>query len=108
VPAVRQKLHLASCADLRSQLLSAERKAKLDGIAFIWGARETQWEEGFSYLNKFSVQKGHCHVAATYKTEDGYRLGQWIRAQRTNKSTMDPDLQQRLEALPGWVWKVRK
>jgi hypothetical protein len=88
--------------------ISAERKVKLDMLGFVWELSTLRWEEGLSYLNKFSTQKGHCRVTATYKTQDGYPLGQWIRVQRRNKSTMDPPRRQRLEVLPGWAWKIEK
>src|SRR5262249_18284650 len=51
---------------------------------------------------------GHCRVPAKYKSEDGYRLGSWISKQRARKDKMNAVRGQRLEALPGWVWKVEK
>ena len=47
-------------------------------------------------------------MALSYKTDDGYRLGHVGYIQRRTKDKMDPDRRQRLEALPGWVWKVEK
>jgi hypothetical protein len=63
---------------------------------------------GFSYLKKFSKQEGHCRVVMSYKTNDGYPLGQWVKVQRRTKDKMNPMRRQRLEALPRWVWKVEK
>ena len=66
------------------------------------------WEEGFSHLKQFSDRQKHCRVTMDYRTEDGYRLGQWVKVQRKTKDKMDLDRRQRLEALPGWIWKVEK
>jgi hypothetical protein len=41
-----------------------------------------------------------------YKTDYGYRLGQWIASQRKAKARMDAVRRQRLEALAGWSWNV--
>jgi hypothetical protein len=64
----------------------------------------TRWEEGFSHLKHFWEQEGHCRVPQKYKTAEGYRLGQWVKVQRTNKKGLNPDCRQRLEALSGWEW----
>jgi hypothetical protein len=59
-------------------------------------------------MKKFSEREGHCRVRQDYKTDDGYRLGVWVNTQRRKKDKMKLDRRQRLEALPGWVWKVEK
>jgi Helicase associated domain len=73
-----------------------------------WDVPLERWKEGFSHLKQFSEREGHCRVPNRYKTDDGYRLGEWVSKQKRAKNTMAPDRRQRLEALPGWVWKVEK
>ena len=63
--------------------------------------------EGLSYLKEFSARAGHCRVSAKHKTDDGYRLGNWVSSQRANNDTIDPDRRRRLEELPGWLLKVK-
>jgi hypothetical protein len=64
-----------------------------------------QWEDGFSYLRRFSDRVANCRVPRGYKAEDGYRLGLWVANQRKARATMKIDHRRRLEALPGWSWQ---
>ena len=59
----------------------------------------TRWGEGFSHLKHFWDQEGHCRVPQRYKTAEGYRLGQWVKVQRTNKTGLNSDRRQRLAAI---------
>ena len=89
--------------------MDSVRRQRLQTLpGWSWAVHSDAWEEGFSYLKKFSEREKHCRVTVSYKTDDGYRLGQWVKVQRRTKNTMEPDRRQRLEALPGWVWKVGK
>ena len=87
--------------------MDPDRRQRLEALpGWSWDPYSDAWENGFSYLRKFSEREGHCRVAYGYKTDDDFRLGQWIANQRAAKDTMDPDRRQRLEALPGWSWDV--
>jgi hypothetical protein len=89
--------------------IDPRRLQRLEALpGWSWNVRYDMWEESFAYLQKFSEREDHCLVARGYKTDDGYRLGQWVRVQRRTKDKMDLDRRRRLEALPGWVWKVEK
>ena len=93
----------------RKDTMEADRRQRLQAMpGWSWDILSDQWEDGFSHLKQFSEREGHCRVPASYKTDEGYRLGKWVSHQRNNRDTMDPDLRLRLETLPGWVWKVEK
>ena len=51
----------------------------------------SSWDEMYGRLIVFRKANGHCRVPQDYKTKDGFRLGQWVGVQRTNRDEMDPE-----------------
>jgi len=82
--------------------LADERRSRLNELGFVWDAINEQWEQGFSLLSTFKQREGHCLVP-TYHLEDGFRLGQWVGVQRTEKSPLSDERRSRLNEL-GFVW----
>jgi hypothetical protein len=82
-----------------------DRRQRLEALVrWSWKPHFDLWEMGFSKLKHFSDREGHCRVPQKYKTEEGYRLGRWVKVQRTNRERMAPHRRQRLDAFPGWDW----
>ena len=88
--------------------MTAERRGRLEALrGWTWDARDEKWEDGFARLEAYVAGKGDCRVPRSHVTSDGYRLGNWVTDQRTNRTNMPAERRSRLEALPGWVWDAR-
>jgi hypothetical protein len=91
----------------RSQL-SEERAQRLAATpGWVWHAREAKWEAAYARLQGFVEREGDSRVPDGYRDDDGYRLGGWVRAQRSSRrrGVLPEDRARRLESLPGWSWE---
>jgi superfamily II DNA or RNA helicase len=87
--------------------MSPDRRERLESLpGWTWTVRSTAWETGFRHLEDFVAKHGHASPAQSLVV-NGYRLGQWVSVQRSRRDAMELVRQERLEALPGWVWDAR-
>lgn len=99
----------------RAGQLLPHRREKLERLQPIWSWNpyDQDWEKGYRYLCQYVEEIGDALPAATYKTVDGYPLGQWVRVQRSakkgNEPSLTPERQARLENVhPSWSWAPRR
>ena len=89
--------------------LSAERERLLEALpGWTWDAVEDAWELGFQRLLDYQARVGHIRVPTSYRDDDGYPLGTWVRSHRREgggRRTITDEQQTRLEALPGWTYE---
>ena len=91
----------------RKSSLSKRRVFSLDEIGFDWDPRNMLWEKGFSALELYKLQKGHCVVPALYVADDEFKLGGWVVRQRINKGNLSVEQLTKLDSL-GFVWDPHK
>lgn len=87
--------------------LSEEQIQLLSELGIEWGNRyETLWERAYSYAKAYHDSHGNLDVPTSFKTSDGFKLGEWICNQREKfaTGTMKPDRIERLNAL-NMVWQ---
>ena len=58
----------------KKDIMSTERRQRLDAIGFVWDPLESAWEEGFAALTTFKAREGHCDVPALH-IEGTFKLG---------------------------------
>ncbi|WP_409371354.1 helicase associated domain-containing protein [Mycolicibacterium canariasense] len=94
----------------RSGALSTERKVRLEALPrWSWAVLAGQWEHGLDEAREFGRMHGHTCVPGDHITGESFRLGKWVRRQRSTyrAGKLSADRVARLEALPGWVWDAR-
>lgn len=64
------------------------------------------WDVMFKHLCDYSEREDHARVPASYITEDGFNLGQWVWLQRKvyKRNKLTKSRIELLENLPGWSW----
>ena len=65
----------------RSCNLTAEQVDRLDKIGMVWNLCEKAWLEGYEHAKDYLIILGSKKWSGSYISPDGYRTGQWIRAQ---------------------------
>jgi len=98
---VRQRI------EYRRGTLTANRQKALEKVpGWTWDPNEAVWQEGITHLRDYVEARGNTLVPATYKTENGFRLGQWVRVRRKtyHDGKLSIERQKALEQIPGWRW----
>lgn len=97
-------------AQYKSGKLSQEQIVKLEAIGMGWELPDT-WEVGFIHAKEYAEQNGDLLVHISCVCADGYKLGNWIANQRSNKVSNDKYRQLSVEQIGrldsiGMVWNV--
>ena len=75
-------LRQARAKGSRSSFLTPERIEKLDRLGMVWEARDYRWEMNFQACEAYCRKFGNLNIPADYVSEDGLKIGSWLRRQR--------------------------
>lgn len=77
--ATQRKVYLGKTAGT----LNKEQIRRLEAIGMCWqGVQEAAWERNFAEAEKYFRVHGNLCVPADFVTENGCKLGRWVRRQR--------------------------
>jgi hypothetical protein len=90
--------------------LNPDYRAAIEALPdWTWSQAESTWRRQFNVLRRFAEREGNARPSKEH-VEDGFALGAWAGNQRTafKRGRLGSERARRLEALPGWVWGVRR
>ena len=87
--------------------LSEKQIAQLDELGMNWEGRyNASWEAAYAEACRDRSRHGDLNVPSGYVTDNGFRLGRWIRRQREAHGTkLSAVRKQKLDTL-GMVWQL--
>ncbi len=92
-----------------------EKIKKLESIKIRWDYHAEKWDEMYALANLYYEKHGDLRIKQDFKTKngyeydkDGYKLGIWLRTQKTryNENCLDTELVEKLESI-GVEWNHR-
>jgi superfamily II DNA or RNA helicase len=90
-----------------ADLLSPDRRARLDSLDFVWDLAVDRWEVGYAYLVEYHADHGSAAVPKRHISADGFKLGLWCLRQRAAAGILSSDQRARLDGV-GFPWETRR
>lgn len=86
--------------------LTDDQIKRLDLLGMLWGNKlEITWQKNYSAVCGYQRKYGNLDVPVAYITDDGLRIGRWLRRQRElyEKGTLDVGRKEQLDLI-GMKW----
>ena len=62
------------------------------------------WMFWYGLLQEYVKKTGTARMRVHFKTQDGFKLGQWVSDQRKDKDVLSAERRRLLESCKGWCW----
>lgn len=88
-----------------ARALTDDQIGHLDSIGMLWEDKFTRlWNQSFCEAKAFFDSHGNLNVPATYITDSGFKLGDWIANQRESAKRISSERREKLDSI-GMVWE---
>lgn len=91
----------AVCRECRSRRSWETRRANREDPT------NQYWQAGLRALDEHIARWRHARIPATAQSDDGFRLGAWVREVRKRRADLTPSQLRDLAARPEWVWRAK-
>lgn len=88
-----------------ARALTDDQIGRLDSIGMLWEDKFTRlWNQSFCEAKAFFDSHGDLNVPATYITDSGFKLGDWIANQRESAKRISSERREKLDSI-GMLWE---